>query len=444
MKFKSISKIVLSTILSASMLLSGCATKSADTLAQDTKETEVSKEDTTSTDKNVTLKIYAQYSDEDTKAPFDYAVAALKEAMPHVTLELDIQAQDDGQKLKTYAATGNMPDIFNAGLDLINTMKKSNNIVDLTEYAKEFGYTDKIYDSAKNILYHEDGHIYAFPYAGNEMNLLFVNKELFEANNVKIPETYEELLTAVEQFNAVGVTPLSMFAKEKWPCVSLYDMMVTRYEPKGIKGLDTGETKITDEAYQKAADNIIELVEKGLLPKGATNLNYDQAASLFHTGKAAMFINGQWEIDASTKALGDKVDWIPFPAASADTMEASKYNFSGSGTVGGYAVSPTTKDVRLAAEVAAFISEKVAECKYTQRSNPLIAIKIDKPIEVPYPKMMEKLSETIPNIKTTTAFAWGLGNAKYKTTLEDESQMLLSGGYDSKSFINNVSKSLEK
>ena len=79
--------------------------------------------------KPVKLRIYAQYADEDTKTPYDYAVAELKKEMPNVELELDIQAQDDGQKLKTYAATGNLPDIFQAGLDIIDTFKKSNNIL---------------------------------------------------------------------------------------------------------------------------------------------------------------------------------------------------------------------------------------------------------------------------------------------------------------------------
>jgi raffinose/stachyose/melibiose transport system substrate-binding protein len=75
--------------------------------------------------KPVKLRIYAQYADEDTKTPYDYAVAELKKEMPNVELELDIQAQDDGQKLKTYAATGNLPDIFQAGLDIIDTLKNT-------------------------------------------------------------------------------------------------------------------------------------------------------------------------------------------------------------------------------------------------------------------------------------------------------------------------------
>ena len=39
----------------------------------------------------VTLKIYAQYADDDTKVPYDYAVEKLAEAYPNVELELIVQ-----------------------------------------------------------------------------------------------------------------------------------------------------------------------------------------------------------------------------------------------------------------------------------------------------------------------------------------------------------------
>ncbi len=429
--------LVISSIIFSTML-SGCGAKPKE--SQPSSSTNGSSAD----GGVVKLRIYAQYADDDTKLPYDYAIAELKKEMPNVELELDIQAQDDGQKLKTYAATGNMPDIFQAGLDQINTFIKSNNIAVLNEYSDKFGFTDKVPEGNRNILYHPDGNIYAFPYAGHEMTLLYVNKELFEKHNVKIPETYDELLTAVEKFNEAGVTPLSIFAKEKWPCVALYDLIATRFVPSGVKGLDTGETKATDEGYMEAARRLEELISKGLVQKGATNMNYDQARSMFYTGGAAMFINGQWEIEDSTESLGDSVDWIPFPAVSADKVEGSRYAFSGSGNVGGYAVSPSTKDVELAAKVAAFMSEKFAEFKYTQRGNPIVATTVDKPIEKEYPPMMNKLSEYLPKITSTSVFTWGIGNANLKVTLEDECQRIIAGNYSAEDFIKAIEKAQNK
>ncbi|RCW49083.1 ABC transporter substrate-binding protein [Paenibacillus prosopidis] len=438
-------KFALALMSLCLVFVAACGSAGNNVANEGNKETvkEAANEETkTEEAKPVKLRIYAQYADDDTKLPYDYAVAELKKEMPNVELELEVQAQDDGQKLKTYAATGNLPDIFGAGLDIISTFKKSGNILELDQYVEQFGFKDKMQPSAMNTLVTDDGHTYAFPYAGNEFVLLYYNKELFEKNGVKVPTTYDELMTAVKTFNAAGITPLSLFAKEKWPTVSLFDMFVTRNEPQGIKKLDKGEASASDPAYKEAAEKIVELVQAGLLPKGATNLNYDQAAALFHQGKAAMFLNGQWEIAESTKHLGDKVGWMYFPGTDAANYEASKYAFSGGGGPGGYAVNPDTKDKELAAKVAAFLSLKYAEYKYTERGNPLVATKVDKAIVTEYPPMMQQLSDDIAKISSTTTFAWGLSDAKLKAAIEDASQSLMTGAYSAEQFIEDVNKAI--
>ncbi|MNP21460.1 hypothetical protein D3C76_1140780 [compost metagenome] len=60
-----------------------------------------------------------------------------------------------------------------------------------------------------------------------------------------------------------------------------------------------------------------QLQEAGLFDVNATNTNYDQASSLFYTGNAAMFINGQWEIYSSQEKMGDNVDFMYWPAKDA-------------------------------------------------------------------------------------------------------------------------------
>lgn len=388
----------------------------------------------------VKLRIYAQYAGEDSEAPYDYAIAELKKEMPNVELELDIQAQDDGQKLKTYAATGNLPDIFQAGQDIISTFKESGNILELDTYVDSTGFRDAMHPSAMNTLISEDGHTYAFPYAGNEMILIFYNKELFEKFGVKVPTTYDELKLAVETFNKNDIVPLSVFAKEKWPGVALFDVFATRKDEGGVQKLDKGQAKASDETYRAAAEKLAEFVKLGLLAKGATSMNYDQAAALFYEGKAAMFLNGQWEIDGSTKALGDKVGWMFYPGSDAANAEASKLVFSGGGGPGGYAVSPHTKNPELAAKVAAFISRKYAEYKYTQYGTPIVATKVEKAIEKPFPPMMEELNKIIPEMKTT-AFAWGLSNPRFKAAIEDAAQGLLAG-MSIDQFVKDIDKAL--
>ncbi|MCK8060081.1 MULTISPECIES: ABC transporter substrate-binding protein [unclassified Fusibacter] len=441
---KRVLALVVSMMLIVGMM-AGCSTKeepSAPAVADKEAETVAVKEEPKA--ENITLRIYAQYSDDDTIIPFDYAVAELAKAYPNVTLELDIQAQDDGQKLQTYAATGNLPDIFQVGLSQIETFKESGNIMILDDAAKSSGYLDKAHPSASNIIYNEDGHIYAFPYAGNELVMWYYNKAIFEEYGVKVPETYEELLTAIEVFNANDIIPMSIFAKEKWITTALYDVFATRFAPEGIVSLDKGKSSASDEAYTMAAQTLKDLLAVGFLPEGATNLNYDQAASLFYEGKAAMFLNGQWEMEASTEKLGENADWMWYPVMPG--YEENAKALSGGGAPGGYAVSPHSENKELAAEVAAFISEKYCEAKYTKRSNPILALKIDESLqpEKPFPAMMAKLSEEMSTITSTTKFAWGLSNPQFKVAIEDQSQFLLTPDYTVAEFVEEIDKTIER
>ena len=391
----------------------------------------------------VTLSIYTQYADDDTKVPYDYAVEQLKEAYPNVELNLIVQAQDDGQTLKTLAATGQLPDIYQASTDIINTFRESNQIMVLNDVAKSTGFLDKLYEANKDLAYAEDGNIYAFPFSGQEYVLWYYNKALFEENGLEVPKTYDELKNCIEVFKSKGITPLALFGQEGWNTAAAYDVVATRYTEGGIKALDEGTASITDEAYLTAAKTLEELVAAGLFQDSATTTNYDQASEMFLSGNAAMFINGQWYIEDATAALGENVDWMFYPAADEASYEAGKSVFSGGGSASGFAVNPDSENAELAAEVAEFITEKYCEAKVMYRHNPLVALDTGKEPDSEYPAMMKKLSDTLPSITSTTKFTWGLTNSTFNDGIQSESQGLVSGQFSADEFIADLQDIME-
>lgn len=455
MKKRILSTLVCLTVAATSLI--GCGSKApveetgTDTPAAETtteaKTEEKAEEKATETTQvsgdKVTLSIYTQYADDDTKVPYDYAVEQLKEAYPNVELNLIVQAQDDGQTLKTLAATGQLPDIYQASTDIINTFRESNQIMVLNEVAQSTGFLDKLYDANKDLAYAEDGNIYAFPFSGQEYVLWYYNKALFEENGLEIPETYDDLLNCIEVFKGKGITPLALFGQEGWNTAAAYDVIATRYAEGGIKALDEGKASITDEGYVNAAKKMEELVAAGLYQEDATTTNYDQASEKFLSGEAAMFINGQWYIEDATKALGDKVDWMFYPAADAASYEAGKAVFSGGGSASGFAVNPDSANAELAAEVAEFITEKYCEAKVMYRHNPLVAIDTGKEPDSEYPAMMKKLSDTLPSITATTKFTWGLTNSTFNDAIQSESQGLVSGQFTADEFVQDIADTME-
>ncbi len=417
--------------------------KAEETTEEAAAETTEAAEETADSGEKVTLSIYTQYADDDTKVPYDYAVEQLAEAYPNVELNLIVQAQDDGQTLKTLAATGQLPDIYQASTDLINTFRESNQIMVLNDVAQSTGFLDKLYDANKDLAYAEDGNIYAFPFSGQEYVLWYYNKALFEENGLEVPKTYDDLKNCIDTFTAAGITPLALFGQEGWNTAAAYDVIATRYAAGGIKDLDTQSASITDQGYVDAAKTMEELVAAGLYQKDATTTNYDQASEKFLSGEAAMFINGQWYIEDATKTLGDDVDWMFYPAQDAASYEAGKAAFSGGGSSSGFAVNPDSENAALAAEVAEFITEKYCEAKVMYRHNPLVAINTGKEPDSEYPAMMKKLSDTLPSVTSTTKFTWGLTNSTFNDAIQSESQGLVSGQFTAEEFIQDIEDTME-
>ena len=433
--------LALLLVLAMTFGLAACGQESAQPSAAPSQSSDPAAEQTGDAEHEpVTLRIYVRYSDDDTILPYDYAVECLKEDMPWVTLELEAMPADDGVKLKSMVATGDLPDIFSLqGSDLIDSMIQAGAVADLTEAIEANGFFDKVQPAAYSKLYHTDGKIYTLPYTSTEVVLLFVNKTIFEENNVAIPTTIDEWVAAAETLSANGVTVLPIFGKEQWICNTFYDALVTRYIPEGLTGLQEGTTSIRDEGYLKAAQDLKRLADAGAFPAGVTTLNYEQATNMWYNNEAAMFLNGQWEITTTDQYLGESADWIPIPAASEEEIETSQYAFTGgTGTAAGLGVSAWSENYDVAIEVACYLAEKYAEFNYTQRGAATVAVQCDKPVEVEPPAMMSKLGEWMPKITSTTVLAGSGGNMELYTVLGEGTQSLLAGVMTPEEFIESI------
>lgn len=448
MKKRLVSAVVCTAM--AATMLAGCGSKGGTTeKATEKQDTTADKASSSSavTDtgypvlndgKPLELSIYTQYADDDSMVPYDYAIEQLKVAFPNVTLNKIDQAQDDGATLKTLASTGQLPDIYQASTDIINTFRESNQIMVLNDVADSTGFSSKLIESNKELAYAEDGNMYAFPFAGQEYVLWYYNKQIFEENNLEVPKTYDELVNVCKVLNEKGITPLAIFGQEGWITSAAFDAVATRYNNGGIKALDTGAASIDDKEYVEAAKELEALVKAGLFQKDATTTNYDNANAMFTSGKAAMIINGQWYIEEATKALGDNVDWMYYPAKDEASYEANKHAFSGGGSTSGFAVNPDSDNAEAAAIVAEFMAEKYCEAKVLKRHNPLVAINTGMTSETELPAMMQKLAEEIPSITSTTKFTWGLTNATFNDSIQANTQALISGEYSADDFTKMV------
>lgn len=440
-------KIISLTLCSAMLIgMTGCGADepaSSGTPA-DTASSQTSEAPEESADKPVTLSVYLDYS-EDTRELSDWAAEKVKEEFPSVTLEFENKAQDNDQTLKTRAATGDLPDIIQLDVGTIDAMSKSGSIIQLDSYVDELNYRDKLLpDTVATRLVSPDGHIYQYPTGGASPILWYYNKALFEDNNIKVPTNYDELLDAVNQFNAIGITPFSIFAKEAWPSAAFFDSFVIKTDPAGVKGLSEGKAKGTDQGYQDAAKKVKTLIDAGVFQSGASNTDFDTAAAMFNEGRAAMFLNGDWFIADAIKALGDDADFFSsYPTADAGKEEDNKYAMAGGGVTIGMGVSANTEDQDLSARVAASFSYWRVVAEYQKRQFVICPIKTDGlTMEEPLSPLSEKLKELAPDFSYGSAFVHNLPNTSFATGFGEEMQKFIVGESEEE-FLTNIDRLVE-
>jgi len=157
---------------------------------------------------------------------------------------------------------------------------------------------------------------------------IYYNKDMFAANNVKVPTTWGELVAACETFSAAGIPCMTAGGKDGWPIfVGAYGLTGALYPDQEalVEGLWTGTIKWNDakalEMWEK-----MKVYTQNMMEPGASGIAGDAAPGRFASGAVAMFPGGTWYASAIESAQ-PSFEWgyIPFPGS--DNPEDNKYLF---------------------------------------------------------------------------------------------------------------------
>ncbi len=307
--------------------------------------------DSVDTEEKVELRVLLSAADDARKQMNEeYIIPALEAEFPDY--EIEIEEYVDLQKINTYNATDDMPDVFYtnsmaATLPVVN----GGNALDLTSYITESGFVDK-YVVKTPIEPWKDGAIYTLNSGADSYFTprLFVNKSMFEDNGIAYPETYDELISVCEQFVALGITPMSSFLSEGWPAHSfLWQNFAAGVDPQTVIDFYNGEIGFTDPKVVDAFAKIEKLVSVGAFPEGSTQMDFGTSLNLFTSKQVPMYFMFTWTI-ADLEGDPD-VDFIDIPDISSE-IDMSNYIQSWGGPLAGYGVSADTKFAEAAVKVA--------------------------------------------------------------------------------------------
>lgn len=302
---------LLSVVVTASMLLAACGT--SDSTAQAPAATKVSATEAPAAEP-VALTLGSWRTDD--ADAWAKILDAFHTKYPSITVKFDpTNPPDYNATLRTQLETGTAPDLFfvrsfATGQDLFKQGFVSS-LKDLPGLADNFSAGSLAPWSS------DSGEPFAVPIAAVSHGIYY-NQDLFEANGIAVPATWEELMAAAEKLKAAGVTPFANGTKDEWDINEVVLMSIIPSEIGGLEGRTAylnGNACFNDKAMVDSFQKIKDLTP--YLPDGFSAIGNADSAQLFVQGQASMLFDGSWQISVIEKQAPDfkwSVFAVPPPA----------------------------------------------------------------------------------------------------------------------------------
>lgn len=328
-------KRVLGILLAASMTagaLAGCG--SSTTTTQETtaaSEGETKTEAAAPADKKEEVVITALIQQ---SRNFPGLQAMIKKLADEENIKIDAQIVPDEEALnmiKMKLNSGECPDIIDFNVPAIyDIVDPAANFADMSneEWVQKLIIPGNV--TAK------DGKIYGFPFLSVPgLHGFIYNKDVFEAAQVTVPTTWEELLTACEALKAKGVTPIFM-PKDTWvPQILMTDNFAKSLGVEDVKDFSEkimkNEMKWTDvPEFATVIDHYLDLYKKGYVNSDFASATYDDAIAAVADGKAAMHFNGDFFASSVLEANPDaKIGMFPLSMPGGEDVISENMSSTG-------------------------------------------------------------------------------------------------------------------
>lgn len=278
-------------------------------------------------------------------------IADFEAANPGCKINLVLAGMDDREEtIMADLYAGAPVDLITVDVESIGTYAAAGILYDLTDLITDIGEDDFIQGSRVIV----DGKDYGFPYAGCSM-LMFIRKDLLEANNLEIPKTWDDLLNVAKTLTKDGMYGVCLPAGQN-NCTTLWFNMFANMAGGTVTN-EALEPTVNTEPVIKALEFYKELAQYA--PEGISSYGYGDQITAFCSGKAAIsFYQGRIiaRVFGEAPDLVDKYEVceIPVPADGVDLQFAS-YNY--------YALGKNTQNPELAKAFLKFMctGENAAE-----------------------------------------------------------------------------------
>ncbi|MDQ0887000.1 raffinose/stachyose/melibiose transport system substrate-binding protein [Paenibacillus sp. V4I9] len=304
---------ILATMLTMSVILSGCGAASDSASTSASKESEKPKQEAKS-DK-VTIKM-AMW---DVNASFiDFLTAKVKEySKVESNVNVEVEAfKSDGDYLKAMKvrlSANEMPDFFELKPNFINDFKS------------ELLPLDDLSTTAKNKYakkYAVDGKVLAMPTV-QFPEMVYYHPSIFKELGLTVPTTWSQFLDVLNKIKEnKKYIPYAMGGKDSWPDYPFNEFMhhLTSGDESYLSNLATQEHPFSEGTpFYKAYSKIETLYNAKVMGPDPLGVSWDQATGLFESKKAVVVAAGLWYLDTYLSKVGNTDDLAAFPMPVRDS-----------------------------------------------------------------------------------------------------------------------------
>ena len=282
-------------------------------------------------DDEVTLVVWDNWVRDAEHEMIEILTAEFEEAHPGVTIQREVYATDDLTNilpLELSSDTGPDVTMINQGYSGMGALVEAGLLLPLNDYADQYGWWDRYAMGlhSRNS-FNEDGTQFG---VGNlygvsntaEVVGVYYHRDIFEQHGLEIPQTLAEFEALMDTLVAADVTPIVFGSLDGWPAIHEFSVLQGVYIT--LEELDAFMYKLEGgtfdtEANLKAAEKLVEWVDKGYFSPGFAGMDYDGATTGgFLNQEGAMWITGNWMTGTIVAELGEEpVGFFAFPSEEA-------------------------------------------------------------------------------------------------------------------------------
>ncbi|MFU8874260.1 extracellular solute-binding protein [Micromonospora sp. SL4-19] len=295
---------------------------------------------------------------------------------PNIKIQRVSRSFDDLKTTLRLALSGNeAPDVVEAnnGRSDMGEFVKAGQLLPLDPYSAAYGWDRRYPESVRQYSSYSpdgktfgEGNLYGLPQVGEVVGIFYNTKKL-AALGLQPPKSWADLESAMATAKAKGEVPMMLGNLDKWPAIHVFGTIQGRTTaPADIKTLAFGRKGASWKTAEnlKAAQQLVDWVDKGYFEPGFNGMGYDPAWQGFSKGKGVFLIGGTWLQADLAKAMGSDVAFmLPPPANAGDKPVAT------GGTGLPFAITAKSKHPDAAAAYINFITSEQAMKVLTDTDN---------------------------------------------------------------------------